>query len=173
MPVLKTSGKPLTLEKTPKPVIETAPLPVPEKPGLEKEKAEKEYYKVDADHPGQSPYVVKNAKATPSTSVVIPKSESLIRVEEILSEHLDTFYGSLDEKKKEVFRKKGEETATAIDTMIRQFKVRAKNLLTLIKEWLSIIPSINKYFLEQEAKIKAQKIMDYARQYKKENKNKW
>ena len=33
-------------------------------------------------------------------------------------------------------------------------------IIDVIKKWLSIIPGINKFFLEQEAKIKTDKIME-------------
>lgn len=170
MSVLKTSSKPLSLEKQPKPVLETTPTVATEQSISEKEKAEKEYYKVDADHPEQSPYVVKNAKAAQSTAGTAQKSPSLLMVEVILSEHLESLYETLAANKKEDFKRKGEEAATAIDALVCSFKAKAKAIINLIKEWLSVIPGINKFFLEQEAKIKTQKIMAYARQYKKENK---
>jgi hypothetical protein len=38
--------------------------------------------------------------------------------------------------------------------------------LKLIREWLLIIPGVNKYFLEQEAKIKTDKIQQlYEREH--------
>ena len=35
-------------------------------------------------------------------------------------------------------------------------------VMELVYEWLRMIPKINKYFLEQEAKIKTDKIVKYA-----------
>lgn len=139
----------------------------------EKEKAEKNYIKkVDTDHPEQSPYVIKSSIQTPA--VVAPqKSQSLVATEKLLSENLEDFFVSLDPAKQEEFRLKGEETATKIDEMVTTFRAKARQVISLIKQWLLLIPGINKFFLEQEAKIKTQKIMAYARQYKKDNKNKW
>jgi hypothetical protein len=38
-----------------------------------------------------------------------------------------------------------------------KFKVKA--IVDLIKKWLAIIPGVNKFFLEQEAKIKTDQII--------------
>jgi hypothetical protein len=38
-------------------------------------------------------------------------------------------------------------------------KFKARQVIDLLKKWLSLIPGINLYFLEQEVKIKTDKIM--------------
>jgi len=50
--------------------------------------------------------------------------------------------------------------------MVGSFKIKARKVLHLIRDWLKIIPGINKYFLEQEAKIKTDKIIELAEQEK-------
>lgn len=58
-----------------------------------------------------------------------------------------------------VFKVEGERTATAIRRLLEQLKVRAKTILDLIRRWLRVIPGVNKFFMEQEAKIKTDKVM--------------
>jgi hypothetical protein len=57
------------------------------------------------------------------------------------------------------FKKVGEETAEKIKGMMDSGKLKAKKVVDLIKDWLKMIPGVNKFFLEQEAKIKTDKIM--------------
>ena len=40
--------------------------------------------------------------------------------------------------------------------------MKARKVLKLIKGWLKMIPGVSRFFLEQEAAIKAQKIMEIA-----------
>lgn len=88
-----------------------------------------------------------------------PKSETLIRIEKILEEDLEGTYATLDEPTRLRFRTEGERTATQIEQLIQRAKVKVKEILDLIRKWLLIIPGVNKFFIEQETKIKTDKIM--------------
>lgn len=152
---------------------------LPEKPApqaLERKKAEKDYQKVDEEQPDQSIYVKKTTTITPADDKKEEKHKKTIRsetyqeIEEILSEGLEEIYQSLDEREQREFRRKGEETATKLEEMIKSFKVKVKEVLSLIKDWFFIIPRLNKYFLEQQSKIKTDRIMALAKEYKKKNK---
>ncbi|MCX6744095.1 MAG: hypothetical protein NTX82_01060 [Candidatus Parcubacteria bacterium] len=87
------------------------------------------------------------------------KSPTLEKIENILQEDLQDIYFQMPPKKQAEFREVGEETATRIDKMMRGVKVQVKKVLELIISWLKIIPGLNRYFLEQEAKIKADEIL--------------
>jgi hypothetical protein len=96
-----------------------------------------------------------------------PKSETLINIERILEEDLEEIYFNLPPEKQKEFKTKGEETASKIEKMIETGKVIAKKILKLIYNWLKLIPGINRFFLEQEAKIKTDKIIALAEREKK------
>jgi len=87
----------------------------------------------------------------------------LIMIESILSEDIYSIYSELSEAKKKEFQKKGVETAIQIKKMLRQAKIKVHDLLELIKNWLLLLPGINKFFLEQEAKIKTDKVLELKR----------
>lgn len=87
------------------------------------------------------------------------KNPVLNKIENILEEDLKDIYFSLDEPLKKEFRIKGEETASKINFLLQKTKIVFKQIFDLIKEWLKIIPGINKFFAEQEAKIKTDKIL--------------
>lgn len=89
------------------------------------------------------------------------KDPVVVDLENLLSEDLGDIYMGLSEKKKQAFREKGEAVAVAIKEMVTSGKVRVKKILDLIRDWLRIIPGVNKFFLEQEAKIKADSIISY------------
>lgn len=85
----------------------------------------------------------------------------LKKVEDILSSGLSEIYSGLPADKKTVFRQKGEQAATAIRTMMQKGTLKVHTVLHLIREWLRTIPGVNKFFLEQEAKIKTDQIFAY------------
>ena len=83
----------------------------------------------------------------------------LEKVEEILSKDMDHVFLSMDASTQLAFKQKGEETAQKINTILKSTKVKFNEVLNLIIDWLKIIPKVNKYYLEQEAKIKADAII--------------
>lgn len=95
----------------------------------------------------------------PSAPPRPPKSEVLIKIEKILEEDLVEFYFKMPPEQRKIFKEKGEETASRIEKMIEAGKTAARKILKLIREWLKLIPGVNKFFLEQEAKIKTDRIM--------------
>lgn len=83
-------------------------------------------------------------------------------VEGILSDGLGDVYKALPKDRQLIFRQKGEEIANKITDMIIYGKARAKEVWKLVMEWLGSLPGINKYFLEQEMKIKTDRVMMFA-----------
>ncbi len=82
-------------------------------------------------------------------------------IECILEEGLRELYLNMPHEIQPSFKKKGEETAEKIIGLIRE---NTKNIIwkiiKLISEWLRMIPNVKEYFVEQEAKIKADKILE-------------
>ena len=91
--------------------------------------------------------------------VQTPRDELTMRVEKIMEEHLSEAYQSLDATKKQEFKIAGEKTAYAIRQLLKKTHVKVKKILKLLLRWLMLLPGVNRYFLEQEAKIKADKII--------------
>ncbi|KKR07914.1 MAG: hypothetical protein UT32_C0005G0013 [Parcubacteria group bacterium GW2011_GWC2_39_14] len=92
---------------------------------------------------------------------VITKSEDLIAIEKILAEGLEDLYKKLPDNRKMEFKQKGEEAASTIEKLMQSAKVHMKKVIGVIRDWLLMIPGVNKFFLEQEIKIKADKLLDY------------
>jgi hypothetical protein len=80
-------------------------------------------------------------------------------LENILADGLGDLYQTLDQTQQEIFKQKGEETARSISLLLKNVKFKIYEVLNLIRNWLFLIPGINKFFLEQEAKIKTDKIL--------------
>lgn len=99
---------------------------------------------------------------TSPTAPIAPvpvKTESRKKIEGILSEDLKEIFQAMDAEHKAEFKKKGEETATALEKLVATAKATAKKVAKLISKWLKLIPGINPFFLEKEAKLKTDKIL--------------
>lgn len=81
------------------------------------------------------------------------------KIEKVLEENLGDLYLSMPPEKRREFKIIGEQTAAKINLLMEKTKFKVKEIINLIKYWLSFIPGINKYFLEQEAKIKTDRII--------------
>jgi len=107
------------------------------------------------------------AAAGPVGGVAAPAAKLQKQVENVLAEGMQDIYLSLAPAKRKEFKKAGEETAKKISRLLARAKINIGEIIKLIKKWLSLIPGLNKYFLEQAAKIKADEIV----KIKQENKN--
>ncbi|MDD5251517.1 MAG: hypothetical protein PHT12_02685 [Patescibacteria group bacterium] len=87
------------------------------------------------------------------------KDPQLMRVERVLEDGLLEAYLAMPAKERARFRAVGEETAAKINVLIEQSKATAKAVLKLIRDWLRMIPGVNRFFLEQEAKLKTDRVM--------------
>lgn len=152
------------------PIFRKTPEVKPEKripreiPKIPEREKEKEVEKIIPEEIKEKP--PKEEKPIPAVSISLPpflppvkKSETLQNIEVILEEDLKDLYFDLPPQLQKDFKKKGEEAALKIEQLIKKIKVKAKEIFKLIIGWLKMIPGINKFFLEQEAKIKTEKIM--------------
>jgi hypothetical protein len=101
-------------------------------------------------------------------AVTIPTRAALVleepvimqqKIERVLEEDLADLYRELNPAEQAKFRTTGEDTAKKIAALLQEVKVRVSEILSLIRIWLLSISGINRYFAEQEAKIKAEKIL--------------
>lgn len=101
----------------------------------------------------------------PKKRPVVPPVAPIVRdqlttqVEKIMEEGLRDAYRALTSVQQQEFRLKGEETARKIRDLLKSAQVRVKKIFRLILAWLKLLPGVNRFFLEQEAKIKADKII--------------
>lgn len=102
----------------------------------------------------------QSAAPAAASPIVMKKDEVMIEVEKILEDGLEGYFDQLPEEAKPRFRQKGEEVAMQIAGMVRTFRVQVKKVLLLIRDWLLTIPGVNKFFLEQEAKIKTDRVIE-------------
>lgn len=104
---------------------------------------------------------LKLKKQTKQKTSQIPrvKDDFMVKIEKILEEGLEDAYRELSPAEQQEFKIKGEETAWEIKQAVQKAKVRVKEIFLLIVKWLSMLPGVNNFFAEQEAKIKADKII--------------
>jgi hypothetical protein len=102
-----------------------------------------------------------------SQSILQKRKEREKQIENILAKDMEEMYINMDPAKQQEFKREGEKTAREISSLLEKAKVKVKKIIGLIKKWLSIIPGINKFFLEQESKIKADEILKIKQQHGK------
>lgn len=122
----------------------------------------KEQPKEKAEKPQEAP---SRAPVQQEPVQVIQKDKVLIGIEHILAENLSDAYTMLPPDKRGEFKKRGEEIAVKVKEMVDKGHVHIRRVLRWIRDWLRMIPGVNSFFLEQEAKIKADKLLEY---YKKQ-----
>src|SRR3989338_2902407 len=119
----------------------------------------------------EQPQVVEQTPPSPPpTPVVVAKpvkDRFTQELEEVLEEDLKELYMAMPKEKQAEFRQKGEETLSAVRELVRAAHVNVKKIFQLIRDWLKMIPGVNRYFLEQEAKIKTDKIILVSEEEKK------
>lgn len=92
----------------------------------------------------------------------VQKDPVAVGIEGVLEEGLADTYMKMDAGARARFKAQGEKVAEEVAMMVRTFKVNAGRVLDLILGWLKLIPGVNRFFLEQEAKIKTDKILRLA-----------
>lgn len=105
---------------------------------------------------------LKKQKKKP-TQVPIIRDEMTLKIEKIMEEGLGDAYQELTPVQKQEFKIKGEETAYKIRQLLKGTRIKIKQIFKLILEWLKFLPGVNHFFLEQEAKIKTDKILSIKR----------
>ena len=68
-------------------------------------------------------------------------------------------FNRLSPTARQEFKLKGEQTAIKIRTLLKSSHIKVKKIFQLIFEWLKLLPGVNRFFLEQEAKIKTDHII--------------
>lgn len=128
--------------------------------------------KVDAINEGLDSAIAKKTaesitqNAPQKKRTVRFKSETQKKIEDILSEDLAEAYLAMTPQQRIAFKEKGEEVAQNVATMMERGKLKVKKVIQWIREWLQMIPGVDKFFFEQETKIKVDKIMAYGEERK-------
>jgi len=110
----------------------------------------------------------ENVTETPTVApAVLPVAEPSLpidptvrSIELILSEDITEQFKAMSPDDQAKFKAKGEETVSKLSALMQKTAIKAREVLKLIVGWLRFIPHVNKYFLEQESKIKTDKILD-------------
>lgn len=104
----------------------------------------------------RAPHSSQNTTPTSAPSTVDP---DILGIEGILASGLDGFFGHLSPDQQQRFKTDGESTAVKIREALHKQGTKIKDIVRLIINWLKGLPGINTFFLEQEAKIKADAIV--------------
>ena len=127
---------------------------------LEKEDAEKKELPEQKPTPEQVTQQPARKIIKPRPAIPTPvKDAVMVKIEKIMEEGLNDSYQRLSPVAKQEFKLKGEQAASQIRELLKSTHIKVKKILRLILDWLRILPGVNHFFLEQEAKIKTDKII--------------
>ena len=98
-------------------------------------------------------------QAQVSTQSPTAKDTLTLQVEKVLEEDMTELFLAMKPQDQRVFAAAGEETAGKIRLLLASAAKNAQKILELIRVWLLRIPGVSRFFLEQEAKIKTDKIL--------------
>lgn len=160
---------------------DTQPIPpaLPPIPVETKQPTKQEVTETTVEAPAEQPAELPAPKkasvttddATPaSTATALPatdKTEVRKQIESILQQGLSEMFVNMPPAERAAFSKSANETAGKLELLVSQFKATAREVLALIRAWLTKIPKVNKYFLEQSSKIKTDEILEVQRQARK------
>jgi len=104
-------------------------------------------------------HTLTRQKTKKQTKIPQVRDELTVKVEKIMEEGLKDAFKELDTVGRQEFKIKGEETAIQIRQLMKGAHVKLKKIFRLLFDWLKLLPGINRFYLEQEAKIKADKIL--------------
>jgi len=80
-------------------------------------------------------------------------------VESILAEGLDDAYAAMDPLSKKEFKEEGEHAASEIRSLLADARIKIHRVLKILTDWLRMIPGVSRLFVEQEAKIKTDRLL--------------
>ena len=95
------------------------------------------------------------------------KDQMMKQIESVLEEDMTELFLAMPAAKQQAFKQKGELTASKIRDLVSKAKISAEKIFKLIRDWLKMVPGVNRFFLEQEAKIKTDKILLAAEEEKR------
>lgn len=114
---------------------------------------------ITGKRPGLLPKMRRPTRPIPQV-----RDEVTLKIEKILEDGLGDAWSRLSPLAQQEFKVKGEETAQAIRALLRAAHVKVKKIFRLILEWLKMLPGINRFYLQQEAKIKTDRLIELHKQ---------
>jgi len=108
----------------------------------------------------------QTAVKTAKKPAVMPtvRSAAVVAVESVLADGLTDAYARMSRPQQQAFKTSGEIAAGKISVLLQASKVKVNKIVDLIKRWLQQIPGVSRFFIEQEAKIKTDRLLALKRQ---------
>ena len=148
-------------------------MPSPETPkpvsGVEQEKSVEQSLEIAQERVGEQQEQQQTAPSdTAPRHVVVSEpvlemnDEWKVQILSVLDENLEDAMSDMSPAKKEEFLAAKKELAGKIRSMLDEAVVQFAAILLLVRKWLAMIPRVQTYFLEQESKLKTDKIKKLA-----------
>lgn len=113
-----------------------------------------------AEAPAEAPQEAAPPPAPVAVKAASPAKDRFTReIEAVLADDMTELFLKMPPPRQEEFKRKGEETAGKIRVLLSSAKVNVRKVLALIVDWLKMLPGVSAFFLEQEAKIKTDRLL--------------
>ena len=149
------------------PPVESQPPAQPERPEvvIEQERTAEKPTETEKptpqEQPAEQPAVAPPPQPTQQQpNIVVPKDALTQEIERILENDLEELYFSMNAEDQMKFKLEGENVSRTIRQMMQSGTVKLRKVLGLVLNWLKMIPGVNKFFVEKQAKIKAEQILN-------------
>ncbi len=108
----------------------------------------------------QNPTPAQRRPRRTTGPIISPVRDELVaRIEKIMEDGVGDAFQRLSPIAKQELKIKGEQTAIKIRELLKATHLKVKKIFQLILEWMKLLPGVNRFFLEQEAKIKTDRII--------------
>ncbi|MBU0624924.1 hypothetical protein KKF05_01130 [Patescibacteria group bacterium] len=117
-------------------------------------------HELTSSETGETPTSISISPAIQAIKTTTAARDPLLSlVERELEDGLWDVYRELSPSLRVRFKAEGERIARVVRDGMATGRLTAKRLIEMIIDWLKMIPHVNKWFLRQEAKIKADALM--------------
>ncbi len=151
----------------PESIVEQPPIKSPETAPAKTEQTPSPENKVELVSAKTEQIIVAPKPIEKSANIAVPQNppaqsaetKRAMEIDMILSSGLNEVFLNMTPVQQNTFKKTGEDAVVKINQLLSETKVKVNKIIDIIRKWLKLIPGVNKFFLEQEVKIKTDKIL--------------
>ncbi len=105
------------------------------------------------------PYIMLKYRQNSIVTTPITKSQLRLAIERIMEQSASEYYPGMPPRLQKKFSELGDRVSLKIEKLLLTKKNHIVDIAHILHEWLKLIPQASPYYLEQEAKIRADEMV--------------